>query len=67
MFLSDSVVEPASAVVSATIVVWILLMRRLSVELRTASRGTVAEIHRRDDPVDAERVEHHEEDADQRR
>ena len=41
MFLSDSVVEPASAVVSATIVIWIFLMRRLSVELSTASRGIV--------------------------
>ena len=41
MFRSDSVVDPARAVVSATIEVWILLMRRLRVELRTPSSGTV--------------------------
>ncbi len=41
MLRSDSVVDPASAVVSATITFWICLMRRLSTELRMPSSGTV--------------------------
>ena len=41
MLRSDSVVDPASAVVSATITFWIFLMRRLRTELRTPSIGTV--------------------------
>ena len=38
---SDSVVEPASAVVSATMTFWICLMRRLSTELSRPRSGTV--------------------------
>ena len=42
MLRSDSVVDPASEVVSRTICVWIRLMRRLRTELRMPSSGTVA-------------------------
>jgi hypothetical protein len=42
MFRRDSVVEPASAVVSLTIWVCTILIRRLSTELSTPSSGTVA-------------------------
>ncbi len=41
MLRSDSVVEPASAVVSATMTRWIFLIRFESTELRTPSSGTV--------------------------
>ena len=41
MLRSDSVVDPASAVVSATMTFWICLMRRLSTELSTPRIGTV--------------------------
>ena len=41
MLRSDSVVEPARAVVSATICFWMVLMRLLSTELMTPSSGTV--------------------------
>ena len=66
MLRSDSVVDPASAVVSATITFWICLMRRLSTELSTPSIGTVRKYAGRDQPVHAEGVDHHEDDADQR-
>ena len=42
MLRSDSVVDPASAVVSATIFFWMRLMRRDSTELSQPSSGTVA-------------------------
>ncbi len=42
MLRSDSVVDPASPVVSRTISTWIRLMRRLSVELSIPSKGTVS-------------------------
>ncbi len=42
MLRSDSVVEPASAVVSLTISVCTFLIRRLRTELSRPSRGTVA-------------------------
>ncbi len=42
MLRSDSVVDPASPVVSRTISTWIRLMRRLNVELRMPSNGTVS-------------------------
>ncbi len=41
MLRSDSVVAPASAVVSATITFWIVLILRESTELRIPSTGTV--------------------------
>jgi K+ transporter len=41
MFRSDSVVEPARAVVSATMTFWIVLIFRERTELRVPSRGTV--------------------------
>ncbi len=41
MLRSDSVVDPASAVVSATMTFWICLIRRLSTELSTPRIGTV--------------------------
>ena len=42
MFRSDSVVDPASAVVSATIVFWTTLIRRDSTDESQPSSGTVA-------------------------
>ena len=42
MLRSDSVVEPASAVVSPTICFWIVLIRLLSTELMMPSTGTVS-------------------------
>ena len=42
MLRSDSVVEPASAVVSATITFWTVLIRRDSTEDSQPSSGTVA-------------------------
>ena len=42
MLRSDSVVDPARATVSFTMAVCTVLMRRLRVELKSASRGTQA-------------------------
>ena len=41
MLRSDSVVDPASAVVSVTMTFWIVLIFLLRIELRTPSSGTV--------------------------
>ena len=41
MFRNDSVVDPARAVVSATIVFWTVLIRRDSTEESQPSSGTV--------------------------
>ena len=41
MFRSDSVVAPAKAVVSATMIFWICLILRLNTELKRPSTGTV--------------------------
>ena len=42
MLRSDSVVEPAKAVVSATITFWMFLIRPLNAQLSVPSSGTVA-------------------------
>ena len=67
MLRNDSVVEPASAVVSATICFWIVLMRLLSTELRMPSTGTVRKYTGAISQCTRERVNHHEHDADERR
>ena len=60
-------VEPASAVVSATIVFWTILIRRDSTELSQPSSGHGGEVDGRDQPVDGEGVDDDEDDADQGR
>ena len=65
MFRRDSVVEPASAVVSATITFWIVLIFLLSTLLSMPSSGKGGEVHRGDNPVDGERIDDDEHDAHQ--
>jgi hypothetical protein len=65
MFLSDSVVEPASAVVSATMTFWIRLDLLAQDRAHDAEQRHRGEVDRRDQPVDAERVDDDEDDADE--
>ena len=67
MLRSDSVVEPASAVVSATMTFWICLDPPAQHRAEHAEHRHGQEVDRRDQPVHAERVDHHEDDADERR
>ena len=60
MLRSDSVVEPASAVVSATITFWIFLIRFESTRAEDAEQGHGEQEDRRDDPVHGGGVDHHE-------
>ena len=60
MLRSDSVVEPASAVVSATITLHLLDPPRER-RAQPAEQRHRHEVHRRDQPVDGEGVDHHEE------
>ena len=67
MFRSDSVVEPASAVVSRDD----LFLNRLDALAQhradDAEHRHGQQVHRRDEPVHREGVDHHEDDADERR
>lgn len=65
MFRSDSVVEPASAVVSATMSFWTTLIFFDRADTEAGQDGDGEEIDGRDDPVDGEGVDHHEDHADQ--
>src|SRR5215475_21333 len=67
MLRRDSVVAPASAVVSATMTFWIVLMRRLSSELSPPSNGTVIKNAGAMGPMHGERVHDDEHHADQTR
>ena len=67
MLRSDSVVAPARAVVSATMTFWIVLILRERTELSEPEQGHGQEVDGSDDPVDAEGVDDHEDDAHQRR
>ena len=67
MLRSDSVVEPASAVVSATITFWIFLIRlRQHRAQHGRAAGTVRKKTGAMTQCTREGVDHHEDDADQR-
>ena len=67
MFRSDSVVEPASAVVSADDLLLDDLDALAQHRAEDAENRHGKEVHRRDQPVHRKRVHHHENDADERR
>ena len=67
MLRSDSVVDPANAVVSATIDLLDRLDFLLNALLMNPEQRHGREVDRRDQPVDAERVDDDEDDADERR
>ena len=67
MLRSDSVVEPASAVVSATMTFWIFLIRFDSTELRRPISGTVRRKTGAMSQCTVNGVDHHEDDPDQGR